>query len=119
MALFFDQDWFDTRLKSLGLTRDDAAATLRLAREEIDEIWKDQREMSPNDVVMLARLLKSPADEVVTRAGIATPQPKSATPGSDQSAVLDKLAEMEQRLIRMERAIAELQSMIIATRPLS
>lgn len=118
MALFFDQDWFDSRLKALGLTRDDAAAALRLAREEIDEIWKDQREMSSNDVVMLARLLKSPAEEVVTRAGIATPAPSARASDAEAVAVLAKLSEMEQRLIRMERAIAELQSLITATRPL-
>ncbi|MES1989933.1 MAG: hypothetical protein V4441_03150 [Pseudomonadota bacterium] len=120
MALFFDQDWFDAKLAGLDLTRDDVAASLRLTREAVDEMWKDQREMSPNDVVMLARLLKAPADEVVTRAGIATPAPLSASaaPAGDASAVLEKLEELDQRMARIERALAELQSMVIATRPL-
>jgi len=118
MALFFDQDWFDARLKALSLSRDDVAASLRLTREAVDEMWKDQREMSPNDVVMLARLLKAPADEVVTRAGIATPVPQNAGPQGDTSAVLKKLEELDQRMARIERALAELQSMVIATRPL-
>ncbi|MGV8997382.1 MAG: hypothetical protein ACOH12_10595 [Parvibaculaceae bacterium] len=119
MALFFDQDWFDAKLKSLSLSRDDVASALRLTREAVDEMWKDQREMSPNDVVMLARLLKAPADEVVTRAGIATPvphAPQSAMPAGDTSAVLKKLDELDQRMARIERAIADLQSMVIATR---
>tara|TARA_R110000868_G_scaffold408872_1_gene693059 strand:- start:495 stop:854 length:360 start_codon:yes stop_codon:yes gene_type:complete len=118
MALFFDQDWFDAKLAALALTRDDVAAALRVTRGEVDEIWKDQREVSGGDVVMLARLLKTPADEIVTRAGISTQAPQAAPAGGDTSAVLARLDEMDQRLARMERAIAELQSMIIATRPL-
>jgi hypothetical protein len=81
-------------------------------------MWKDQRELSPNDVVMLARLLKAPADEVVTRAGIATPAPQGAAPIGDTSAVLKKLDALDQRMARIERALSELQSMVIATRPL-
>lgn len=118
MALFFDQDWFDAKLAALALTRDDVAATLRLMRSEVDEIWKDQREVSSGDVVMLSRLLKTPADEIVTRAGISTPMPQAAPVGADASGVLVKLNEMDQRLARIERAIAELQSMVIAARPL-
>jgi len=117
MALFFDQEWFDTKLKAKGRTRDDVAAALRLSREEVDEVFKDQRELSPNHVTMLARLLEEPVTEVVSRAGIATPTPAQKSPG-DGAAVLAKLEEMEQRLIRMERAIADLQSLILATRPL-
>jgi hypothetical protein len=116
MALFFDQGWFDEKLKARGLTRDDVASALRVRREEVDEIWKDQRELSPNEVTMLARLIAAPPSEVVTRAGIATPAPKQADAGGG-SAVIAKLEEMDQRLIRIERAIADLQSLILATRP--
>tara|TARA_R110000824_G_scaffold118960_2_gene271537 strand:- start:153714 stop:154073 length:360 start_codon:yes stop_codon:yes gene_type:complete len=116
MALFFDQDWFDAKLESVGLGRDDVAATLRITREEVDEIWKDQREISPGDVTMLARLLKTPADEVVTHAGIATPAPLAPAGSGQSPAVMAKLEEMDKRLQRMERAIADLQSMILATR---
>lgn len=115
MALFFDQDWFDRQLKAQGLTRDDVASALRLVREEVDEIWKDQRELKPDEVTMLARLVGAPAAEVVTRAGIATPSPK-ASEGNQSSAVIAKLEEMDRRLVRIERAIADLQSLIFATR---
>jgi transcriptional regulator with XRE-family HTH domain len=114
MALFFDQSWFDQRLKERGLTRDDVASALRLAREAVDEIWKDQREITSNEVVMLARLIGAPAADVVTRAGIATPMPKG--PAGDATPVHARLDEMDQRLARIERAIADLQSLIIATR---
>ncbi len=121
MTLFFDQDWFDAQLSACGLTRDDVATSLRLTRGEVDEIWKDQREISVNDVIMLARLLNVSASDVVSYAGIATPAPQSGVAPSaapDVSALMAKLEEMDQRLGRMERAITELQSMIIATRPL-
>lgn len=123
MALFFDQEWFDQQLKSCGLTRDDVAKSLRLMRSEVDEIWKDQREISSNEVTMLARLLQAPASEVVTRAGISTPAPDPADNASsgtrsDNSVVMGKLEEMDDRLRRIERAVAELQSLIIAIRPL-
>jgi len=118
MALFFDQEWFDRQLENRGLTRDDVARSLRLVRDEVDEIWKDQREISSNEVTMLARLLNAPAAEVVTRAGISTPVPQPAHDQVDSSAVMKKLDEMDERLRRMERAIADLQLMIIATRPI-
>ena len=118
MALFFDQEWFDRQLESRDLSRNDVAKALRLSRDEVDEIWKDQREISSNEVVMLARLLGAPAAEVVTRAGISTPAPQSEHDQADSSAVMKKLEEMDERLQRMERAIADLQSMIIATRPI-
>jgi hypothetical protein len=117
MALFFDQDWFDGKLRAKGKTRDDVAASLRLARSEVDEIFKDQREMSPNEVTMLARLLGEPLTDVVSRAGIATPMPAAPAAQNDSAAVLAKLGDIDQRLVRIERAIADLQSLIIATRP--
>ena len=116
MALFFDQEWFDTKLKASGRTRDDVAATLRLTRGEVDEIWKDQRELSPNEVTMLARLLGAPAAEVVTRAGIATPAPHDPRASAGDAALMTKLEEMDARLVKIERATADLQSLILATR---
>ena len=119
MALFFDQEWFDQHLKGRGLSRDDVAEALRLMRSEVDEIWKDQREISSTEVAILARLLQAPAHEVVTRAGVTTPMPQAehdqmSRDKGDTSAVMAKLEEMDERLLRMERAISDLQSMIVA-----
>ena len=120
MALFFDQEWFDRKLADKGQTRDHVAAALRISRGEVDEVFKDQREISTNEVTMLARLMGEPLTEVVSRAGIATPMPKTVKErGGDHggdAAMLAKLAEMDQRLVRIERAVADLQSLIIATR---
>lgn len=119
MALFFDQSWFDGKLAEKHLARDDVATALRVPREAVDEIFKDQRELSTNEVTMLARLLGEPLTEVVSRAGIATPMPSMAVglaPAGGDPVLMAKLEELEQRLMRIEHAIADLQSLILATR---
>lgn len=120
MALFFDQEWFDAKLKALGRTRDDVAGALHLSRGEVDEIWKDQRELRPSEVGILSQLLGAPVAEVVTRAGIATPMPHEPIlhlpKETGDAALMTKLEEMDARLMRIERAIADLQSLILATR---
>ena len=115
MALFFDQEWFDTKLTAAGRTRDDVAAALRLERAQVEEIWKDQRELSPQDVVALAALLEETPAAVANKACVSTPLP--VAPAGGEAAVLAKLAAIEERLVRLERSIADLQSLILATRP--
>lgn len=123
MALFFDQEWFNAKLQEASASMADVAASLRITEEEVREIWKDQRELRPNEVTMLARLLGAPLSEVVLRAGVATPTP-SSTPAPQQKAqatsdlneVIGRLEELSARFTKMERAIADLQSLIIATR---
>ncbi|MDX5365314.1 MAG: hypothetical protein LPK88_02700 [Alphaproteobacteria bacterium] len=114
MALFFDQEWFDAKLKEAGRTRDDVAAVLRLARAQVDEIWKDQRELAPQEVGMLAELLDETPAAIANKAGVSTPVP--VLPKAGDAAIASKLAEMDERLKRIERAIADLQSLILATR---
>lgn len=108
MALFFDQSWFDAKLSALGLTRDEIAAALGLKREHVDEIWKDQRELSARDVTMLAQLLATSPQEIATRAGVSTPVP-AATP---QDANGRRISEMEARLTHLEREVAELKALL-------
>lgn len=114
MALFFDQEWFDTKLREAGRTRDDVATALRLARSQVDEIWKDQRELAPQEVGILADLLGETPAAIANKAGVSTPVP--AAPKAGDAAVMARLAEMDERLKRIERAIADLQSLILATR---
>ena len=101
MALFFDQAWFDVRLEEMGATRDDVAKLLRMTGEQIAEIWKDQREISAQDVVSLARLLNVSAAEIAEHAGVATPVPSAPTD------LMARLDEMSGRLQRIERLIIE------------
>lgn len=118
MALFFDQEWFDAKLGEAGLTRDTVATALGLSRVQVDEIWKDQRELVPREVSLLAQLLGAAPAEVANKAGVSTPVPAApaASPSAgDQQALTARLDAMDARLTRMERAIADLHSLILAT----
>ncbi len=94
MALFFDSEWFDARLAAAGLRRADVAAALGLDAEQIAEVWKDQREVTADDVRVLSALLAAPPTEIASRAGISTPVPKDAP--------VDGLAELNARLVRID-----------------
>ena len=108
MALFFDSQWFDARLNAMGLERGAIAAALGLNAEQIAEVWKDQRELSVNDVRMLAMLLAVSPEEIASRAGVSTPVPKPAPS--------DDLAEVNERLTRVERALAEIKALVLDLR---
>lgn len=110
MALFFDSQWFDAQLAARGLSRADAAKALALDAEQIAELWKDQRELSVRDVRALAALLGHPPQEIANRAGISTPVPVE-TPDTNVA-----LAELSERLTRVERALFELKALILDLR---
>lgn len=110
MALFFDQAWFDARLAERGAARDDIATLLKLTREQVSELWKDQRELRAVDVAALARFFGVSAAEIAMRAGVSTPVP------DDSSDVQAKLSEMNERLTRIERMIVELKTLILTPR---
>lgn len=117
MALFFDQDWFDEQLASLGRTREDIADLLSLSATQVGEIWKDQRELLPHEVSALARFLGETPAEVADHAGVSTPVP--AMPSApDLAAVLSRLDEMNGRLERVERALVDLKTLVLEQRPL-
>jgi transcriptional regulator with XRE-family HTH domain len=108
MALFFDSDWFDSRLAALGLGRADIGAALGFNAEQISEIWKDQRELSGGHVRTLSALLGVPAAEIADRAGVSTPTPKDIASGE-----MDQIGE---RLDRIERTIAEIKALVLELR---
>jgi transcriptional regulator with XRE-family HTH domain len=101
MALFFDSVWFDARLAAAGLTRGDLASALGIGKAEIAEIWKDQRELSENDVRVLAGLLGVSRENVVKHAGISTPLPR------------DDAADEGDRLARIEAELSEIKSILL------
>ena len=102
MALFFDAEWFDARLAARGLTRGVLAAAVGIGEAELALAFKDQREVSAQEVARMAELLGEPAAEVASRAGVSTP-----APGSDGAA--QRLAALEARVARLEAAVAALK----------
>ena len=99
MALFFDSKWFDARLDALGLSRADIAGALGIMPEQLTEMWKDQRELSANDVRILSALLAVGPEEIARRAGVSTPVPREE----------NSIAE---RLDRIERALEEITAQL-------
>lgn len=97
MALFFDASWFDHRLSERGLTRAVLATAAGLSEAELALVFKDQRELSAQEVARFAELLGVPVAEVADRAGIATPVPGGARP-------------LEQRIAALERRVAALEA---------
>src|SRR5258708_7215302 len=114
MALFFDAEWFSALLAARNLSRSDVAHALGLSEAEIGEIWKDQRELAPQDVAALAALLGAGPSEVAEHAGVSTRAPE---PSPISAAALgETLAEMSQRLARVERTLAEIKALILDLR---
>lgn len=123
MALFFDQEWFEARLAEAGLNRETVAAALGLSAEQVEEIWKDQRELTVEEVTVLAALLGQPVEDVVNHAGIATPQPGAARPSEPGEApvpevgrILDRLDALDARMAGLERAMSELSTLLKSMR---
>ncbi len=117
MALFFDQKWFTDRLNDMGRTPNDLAEAMAIPLIELAAVWKDQRELSVDEVRAMAQFLKFPVEEVASRAGVSTPipsEPGQAPDGErDLGAVLERLNEMTHRLDRMERVVGDIKALLL------
>lgn len=100
MALFFDSGWFDARLARAGLTRRDLAAALGLTEIEIGELWKDQREVTPDNVRVIAALLGVSREDVAKHAGVSTRVPQDTA---------DRLTRIETELKEIKALLEELR----------
>jgi transcriptional regulator with XRE-family HTH domain len=110
MALFFDGDWFDAKLKARGATREELAGVLRLSLNELGELWKDQRELRSHEVLAIAQFLEVAPAEIADRAGISTPVPRAS---ADAGGTASKLEELNGRLIKLERMMVELKALLL------
>jgi len=117
MALFFDQKWFTDRLNDMGRTPNDLAEAMAIPLIELAAVWKDQRELSVDEVRAMAQFLKAPIEEVASRAGVSTPIPsdpgEGSAEGGDLAAVLERLDEMTHRLDRLERAVGDIKALLL------
>jgi hypothetical protein len=103
MALFFDADWFDTRLGERGLSRGVMAAAAGLSAGDLALIFKDQRELAAGEVAVFAELLGVEAAEIATRAGVSTPVPGGQGPAEARIAALERrVAALEAEAVRLK-----------------
>lgn len=114
MALFFDTDWFDAALARTGLARADLARALGLSGEQIAEVWKDQRELSAANVAIIAALLAVPAEEIANHAGVSTPVPRPVP--RDAAGLAAAVADLSERMTRLERTLAEVKALLLDMR---
>lgn len=105
MALFFDASWFDKRLATLNLQKEDLARAVGWSGEELALVFKDQMEVRAQDVEILAALLDVPAPEIASRCGISTPfmtKPISRKVQIDQ--LVRRIAVLEAKVAALEAA---------------
>jgi transcriptional regulator with XRE-family HTH domain len=79
MGIFFDQDWFDDRLKASGLTRGSLALAAGMSVDEVDMVFRDQRELDKGEIWAFARVLSVDPVEVASRSGAADPSESAGT----------------------------------------
>jgi hypothetical protein len=119
MGLFFDHDWFDERLKAAGLTRTSIAQAAGMSVDELEMVFRDQRELEGPEVHAIARILAADPREVANRSGVADPGAMSAMSMAAPSVrpfrsisaepefvvTRDVIAGIHERLDRLERLI--------------
>ncbi len=117
MGIFFDHDWFDDRLKAAGLTRAAMAQAAGMTIDEVEMVFRDQRELEGPEVHAIARVLSVDAREVATRSGAADPGAMSAAPsrssmrssspmGQPEFVVTrEVIAGIHERIDRLERML--------------
>ena len=116
MGIFFDQDWFDDRLKAAGLTRASLAQAAGMTIDEVEMVFADRRELEGSEVHAIARMLAEDPEEVANRSGAADPvmlasTPVARSPRSEPSApagfvvTREVIAGLHERMDRLERMI--------------
>jgi len=112
MGLFFDHDWFDERLKAAGLTRASMAQAAGMTADEVEMVFRDQRELEGAEVHAIARVLRADPREVANRSGAAdiddddhgSARPRRAA-GPEFVVTREVIAGLHERMDRLERLI--------------
>jgi hypothetical protein len=102
MALFFDRQWFEEKLAERGLNARIMAAAAGMSEADLALAFKDQRELSAEEVGIFADLLGVSAAEVADRAGISTPVPGQGDLGGRLQGLERRVAVLEAELARLK-----------------
>lgn len=116
MGIFFDQDWFDARLKAAGLTRGSMAQAAGMTMDEIEMVFSDRRELAAGEVRAIARVLSADPREIASRSGLADLEDEAPTmtprfdrsasqPGAGYQVTREVIAGIHERLDRLERML--------------
>lgn len=101
MALFFDHDWYDARLAQRGLDRLALAAAAGLSADDLELVFKDQREIQPAELAAFAEMVGVSREEAARRAGVGA----HAAPVDPGAA---RVARLEARVAALETQVAGL-----------
>lgn len=104
MSLFFDADWFDARLSTRGLDRNDLAACAKLERTDLHRLFTNERPATAEEIAAFAALLEADVVEINVRCGVMNAQRE--TP-SDPAG---RIEDIEARLNEIDRWLAELEA---------
>lgn len=102
MALFFDAPWFDAQLAQRGLSRSVLASAAGMSEADLTLVFKDQRELSVEEVSAFAELLGVGAADIARQAGVSTPVP-SGGQEARITALERRVAALEAELSRLRR----------------
>lgn len=102
MALFFDRQWFEAKLAERALSQRVMAAAAGMSEAELVLVFKDQRELSAEEVGIFADLLGVPPTQIAHHAGVSTP-----VPGQDD--LPGRLQALEKKVAVLETEIARLK----------
>lgn len=114
MGLFFDQDWFDERLKAAGMSRASMAQAAGMTVDEIEMVFADRRELEGPEVAAVARVLRVDPMEVANRAGAADPglsmssgraAARASAPTAEFQVTREVIAGLHERMDRLERML--------------
>lgn len=114
-GLFFDQDWFEDRLQAVGQSRGALAQAAGMSVDEVEMVFRDQRELAPPEVAAFARVLSAAPEEVANRSGAGDYGPGFDTlnerPGAgvapNQEMVMAReiVSGLHERMDRIERLL--------------
>lgn len=115
-GLFFDQDWFDDRLKATGQSRGALAQAAGMSVDEVEMVFRDQRELAPPEVAAFARVLSAEPEEVANRSGAgdygpgfgdngAVAGPHANGPRQDLLLAREAVSGLHERMDRIERLL--------------